>query len=63
MGSEMCIRDSYSNGKNETNPFQFVTSFSQGFDEFMSTINLDNILNSVSTAIAWLDSIVQSMKG
>ena len=35
----------------------------QGFDEFMSTINLDNILNSVSTAIAWLDSIVQSMKG
>ncbi len=35
----------------------------QGFDQFMSSINIDGILNSVSGAIAWLDSIVQSMKG
>ncbi len=35
----------------------------QGFDQFMSSLNVDSILNSVSGAIAWLDSIVQSMRG
>ena len=35
----------------------------QGYDQFMSTLNVDSILNSWSGAIAWLDSIVQSMRG
>ena len=35
----------------------------QGYDQFRSTLNIDSILNSVSGAIAWLDSIVQSMRG
>ena len=35
----------------------------QGFDQFIASLNADRILNSVSSAIAWLDSIVQSMRG
>ena len=35
----------------------------QGVDQFVASLNADRILNSVSSAIAWLDSIVQSMRG
>ena len=35
----------------------------QGNDLFMSPLNIDSILNTVSGALAWLDSIVQSMRG
>ena len=35
----------------------------QGYDQFMSSLNVDSILNSVSGAIAWLDSVVHSMRG
>lgn len=34
-----------------------------GFDEFMSSIDSDRILNSVSDMIAWVDEIVEKMRG
>lgn len=34
-----------------------------GFDEFMSSLDIDRILNSVSDMIAWVDEIVEKMRG
>jgi hypothetical protein len=34
-----------------------------GFDQFMSSIDIDRIVNSVSDMIAWVDKIVEKMRG
>jgi len=35
----------------------------EGLDEFMSSLDFEKILDSVSETIAWLDDVVDRMRG